>query len=109
MALQADLAGLRTWLGVKSTDADANLQQALDAAVAWVNSRVYPVDQDPATRHIDVTQAILILAARVYARRNSPEGVAGWGDLGVVNIATSDPDINRLLERHVDMSEVGLA
>jgi len=107
--LTADLAGLRAWLGVKGTENDPLLEQAIDVAVAWVNARVYAVDQDPSTRHLDVTQAMLQLASRLYARRSSPEGVAGWSDLGVVRILNSDPDINGLLEHHIDYGMAGLA
>ena len=54
-------------------------------------------------------EAIILLASRLYKRRQSPEGVAGWGDLGVVRILASDPDINRLLEHHLDMCKAGVA
>lgn len=45
----------------------------------------------------EVTQATLILAARLFKRRNSPEGVAGFGDLGVVRVTSQDADVARLL------------
>jgi hypothetical protein len=51
----------------------------------------------------------VLLASRLYKRRNSPEGVAGWGDLGVIRIVASDPDIARLLEHKLDMSRAGVA
>lgn len=100
-ALAADLEGLKTWLGVISTENDSRLQQALDAALAWVTPRVYPEDQDPATRHDDVTTAILMLASRLYSRRSSPEGASGWNELGVVR-TTTDSDILALLRFHFD-------
>jgi hypothetical protein len=89
---------------------DAHMLHCLDVAEAWVVDRVYAVpDADPATRHADVTEAILILAHRLFTRRNSPEGVAGWGDLGVIRVAPNDPDIRALLEAHIDHTKVGIA
>lgn len=88
---------------------DDDAQFCLDVAEAWVNDRVYPEDQDETTRHIDVTKAILILGHRLWNRRNSPEGVSGWGDLGVITIRPNDPDIRALLEQHIDHTKVGIA
>ena len=53
--------------------------------------------------------AIVLLASRLYKRRNSPEGVAGWSDLGVVRIMAQDPDIERLLEWKYDLLRAGIA
>lgn len=89
---------------------DVHAQFCLDVAEAWVVDRVYPTpDGDPATRHPEVTEAILILAHRLFTRRNSPEGVSGWGDLGVVRILATDPDIRALLELHLDYTKAGIA
>ena len=57
----------------------------------------------------EVQEAILLLAARLYKRRQSPEGVAGWGDLGVIRIVARDPDIELLLEHHLDYLKAGVA
>jgi hypothetical protein len=101
---------------VTSTTADAQLQWVLDVAEQWVNARVYVVDQDPATRGDEVAEAIMVQAARWYARRNTPEGVAGWNELGVVTMSATqatgsnvrlDPDVVALLERHEDYTRVG--
>jgi hypothetical protein len=101
--------------------ADEQLQWVLDVATAWVNERVYPVDQDPTTRHPQVSEAILLQASRWYARRNTPEGVAGWNELGVTTMGGAgqlgmgarvtglDPDVVTLLERHEDYTIVGFA
>lgn len=110
MSVPADLDQLRRRLGVKSTEQDALLSHCLDVASAWVEDRVY-ADPDGAYshRHPEVVEAILLLASRLYARRNSPEGVAGWSDLGVVRILSSDPDIAALLEQHIDYRRSGVA
>lgn len=108
MAQAADLDLLRQRLRPQA--GDAVLAHALDVATAWVEDRVYPTpDGRLGTRHPDVTEAILLLAHRLYKRQQSPEGVAGWGDLGVVRILASDPDIEALLALHRDYSRTGLA
>lgn len=45
----------------------------------------------------DVVQGALLLAARIYARKGSPQGLASYGDFGPAPITRLDPDIERLL------------
>ena len=105
-----DLAALKQRLGVSGTDADAQLQHELDVATAWVVDRVYPADElEPDEYPLEVGEAMLVAASRWYARRNTPEGVAGWNELGLVHVLASDPDLEALLERHHDMTRVGFA
>lgn len=105
MAVVADLASLKAMLGITGERDDALLQQGLDAAKAWVTPRVY----DTKWLADEVQEATLLLASRLYKRRLSPEGVAGWADLGVVRITAQDPDIDRLLEAAYDMTKAGVA
>lgn len=106
MAVVADLATLKMYLGMTQTRDDPVLQIDLDASIAYVQPRVVAdewLDDDCQT-------ATLMLAARLYARRRSPEGVAGFGTDGLtVRVLATDPDIYRLLEHHLDMSQAGLA
>lgn len=44
-----------------------------------------------------VAQACLIQAARLYKRKDSPEGVAGSAEWGVVRVSRVDPDVQALL------------
>ena len=44
-----------------------------------------------------VVQATLIQATRLYRRKDSPEGVAGGGEWGVVRLSRVDPDVGALL------------
>ena len=105
-----ELADLRRRLNVRGAEPDEQLQWVLDVATAWVDDRVYAEpDQVPGERHPEVVEAILLLASRLYARRNTPEGVAGWPELGVVTVAENDPDLLSLLERHEDYTRVGFA
>lgn len=48
-----------------------------------------------------VTEAVLLLASRLYARRSSPTGVAGFGDYGVVRVSSTDVDATGLLSGYV--------
>lgn len=45
-----------------------------------------------------ISQAALILATRLFRRKGSPEGVAGFGDMGVVRLTRTDPDVAALLQ-----------
>lgn len=103
--MKADLDALRASLGTVSNVSNTLLTRSLTASTAWVRDRVYPqcFDDD------ETQEAILLLASRLYKRKNSPEGVAGWGDLGVIRIISTDPDITRLLEHKIDMTDAGVA
>jgi len=46
---------------------------------------------------IQITQACVILAARYFKRLDSPLGVLGVSDLGVVRVGRVDPDIAQLI------------
>jgi hypothetical protein len=102
MAVKADLDALRAMIGAKSTEGDKVLAQCLEAAGDWVYDRVRP----DTVRRSEVVQAVLLLAARLYKRRLSPEGVAGWEDMGAVRVVARDPDIDRLIEQHVGAGKV---
>lgn len=102
MAVLADLDGLRRYVGAATTTDDVLLSERLDSARRHIEGRIYAasVGSD------DVEEAILLLASRLYKRRQSPEGTSGFGGEGVVvRILASDPDIRSLLERHADLSD----
>jgi len=44
-----------------------------------------------------IKQACLILSARLFERRNSPLGIAGFSDVGAVFVSKFDSDIDKLL------------
>lgn len=109
MAQSSDLDLLRQRMGLAGKPTAA-LAHDLDVATAWCEDRCYPVpDGTVGTRHPEVTEGILILAQRLHARRSTPEGVAGWGDLGVIRILADDPDLRRMLELHLDTTRAGIA
>ena len=96
---------LRASIGTVTNLNATVLERALAAATSWVRERVMECTYDDA----EVQEAIVLLASRLYKRRQSPEGVAGWGDLGVIRILAHDPDIEALLEQKWDMSQAGVA
>ena len=102
----ADLATFKRFIGSRNDQDDALLQSLLDVAVEHVYHRVMP----ERVAENDVQQAIILLASRLYKRRQSPEGVAGFGgEGGVVRILAGDPDVNELLERHLNYRIAGIA
>jgi len=46
---------------------------------------------------IAIKQATVLLASRIFKRNDSPGGVMGFGDIGVVRVSKFDPDIERLI------------
>ncbi|KAA1380518.1 hypothetical protein [Aeromicrobium fastidiosum] len=101
-------AGVRKQLHIATDDTldDA----ALEAAINGVNDTVIdfpfvhdfvksidPAASDNVWRPRIVTGANL-LAARVFARRNSPEGVAMMGTDGAVYVQRNDPDVAMMLQ-----------
>jgi len=78
---------------------DDVLQDCVTAADSIVTRYVGEAPGDDAVPSTaDAHQAATMLAARLYRRRNSPEGIAGITPEGVaVGIVRSDADIARLL------------
>jgi len=50
-----------------------------------------------------ITQATVILASRIYKRNDSPLGVAGFSDLGVIRVGSIDPDVEALIHPYKKM------
>jgi hypothetical protein len=46
----------------------------------------------------EIVQATMILAARLYRRKDSPEGVTGSAEWGVVRLSRTDPDVYALIK-----------
>lgn len=45
----------------------------------------------------EITQAAVLLAARLYKRQDSPDGVAGSADWGIIRVSRLDPDVEDLI------------
>lgn len=93
MAITTD--ELRDWSHITATDPEtsAMLDEVVTATNALVLRRCRPgADAEP-----EVHTAALMQAARFYKRRGSPEGVAGFAELGAVRVSSFDGDIEGLL------------
>lgn len=49
----------------------------------------------------DIVQACLIQASRLFKRKDSPEGVMGSAEWGVVRLSRRDPDVWALIEPYI--------
>jgi hypothetical protein len=54
-----------------------------------------------------IKQAALLLSIRIFKRLDSPLAVAGFGDMGVVRVGRTDPDVMAMLSPFVRMRNVG--
>ena len=98
----ANIDTLRARVGSTTTKDDSILQDCLSTSTSWAEDRAMP-DQVASN---EVQEAILLMASRLYKRRQSPEGVAGWDDLGVVRIVANDPDIRDLMSQKINAAHV---
>ncbi|WP_290055659.1 hypothetical protein [Amycolatopsis solani] len=90
-------------IAAEDTTDDAALTRRLDAVVEFVE-RVRPrfnYTADPASTlpapSADLVLGSLMLAARLYTRRRSPDGMVMMAELGAGRVPAFDPDIERLL------------
>lgn len=99
----ATLDAVRRHLRMTTNADDDLIQDAVDAANMFVwrlPARNYPYAAPTAEDMwaADQTQGAVMLAARLYRRRNSPAGVESFSDLGgAVYVQRNDPDIALLL------------
>lgn len=110
MAEWPDVVDLATQLNVPGDGPAADLvARSLRSGTAFVQSRCImpdPLDADGEPTEIpdDLFEAILLQAAKFYARRNSPEGVSGANDFGIVRVGRIDPDAEALMAPYLDWS-----
>jgi hypothetical protein len=94
---------LKQFMGITTTD--TNLDQVVDWAVAATNvfilERCSPYLNDSDPWDASVEYIAKLQGARLVKRRASPEGVAGFGDLGMVRVSGLDPDIESMLTPHL--------
>lgn len=103
MTAWPELADVKGLLRLRTADQleDPIIGSALAAAIDYVDGRTGHRFTDPATGAVDVSakafEATLLLAARLYRRRDSLDGTIGWGDMGVVRVGRVDPDVEALI------------
>ena len=97
----------QTWIssstGAVVSDTDPLLPAVLAAVEAHLSAHYVRPDEAEAG---DWDLATMMLTARWWARRQSPSGVAGVNDFGVVRVSRVDPDIASLLTAFRDHSDV---
>lgn len=104
-----DTGDVRAWLRIPATEhADDDLVSACSAAVEPQVERArpdqYTTDPDDPdagrtyTPDAEVYQAAVMLAGRLYRRRNSPGGVETFAD-SIAYVSRWDPDIQRALHQ----------
>jgi hypothetical protein len=52
---------------------------------------------------VAIEQAAVLLSARIFKRNDSPGGVMGFSDIGVIRVSRIDPDIDRLIQPYKKM------
>jgi hypothetical protein len=85
---------------------DGVVESARLAAIDYCIGRIDPSmwsGADPGTAPVPdaVHEAALILSSRFYRRRDSLDGTIGWGEMGVVRVGLSDPDVIALLGQYL--------
>ena len=95
-----DKAKVRASVGAEKVPDDV-FTEKWEAAEGYVADRVtYPTTNDAGEEippPAALVEAVVLLTARFIARRNSPDGFVGLGDLGVAQVPVSDRDVNRLI------------
>lgn len=99
---------LAAWMEITSPSEakTAKLGEAIDAAVEAITDRCVAF-VPPTTIPQVVRYAMLVQGSRNFNRSNSPEGVAGFGDLGIVRVLAVDPDVEASVGRHLKLDGFG--
>lgn len=94
-------------------DLQAQLDEVFNAALDEIESRVDNAlviaqgagDLTDANNYPQrVRTAVLMEGARLNKRPSSPEGVTGFGELGVMRVTPTDPDVERMIARFLKTS-----
>jgi hypothetical protein len=100
-----ELTDLASWLRLPTGSPDEPVAQAcLNASITWCDSKTgyqwpHAALESTWTTPLPepVFQACVMLASRLYRRRDSVDGTLGFGDLGVIRIGRFDSDIEAQL------------
>ena len=107
MAVRPTVDDLAVRVGGLTPDPDSEayglLVDAFDAAIALIESRLRDdaIPDDTNAYPAEVRAAVLILAKRFYRRKDTPEGIGGFGDLGPYRILPTDGDVEVLINRRL--------
>lgn len=99
----AGLAAVKAALRIESGDVrdDDQLTAVVDAVNAAVRRwpvAAYAAQPDPPAWPDDTVRGAVMLAVRLWRRKDSPAGVESFSQLGPAYVMRSDPDIAMLLQ-----------
>lgn len=112
MSVTVTPAEVAAWANIENIDDSARsalMQNVIDAAVGIIDAISLEWPDDPATEHPGRTAAtelaVKMQSARWWARRDSPQGVAGFGVDYAVRVSRVDPDVEALIRPWVAGAE----
>lgn len=94
------------WLKISLADDDPRtevLEQCRLAAAEWVEAQrpdlvsTEVADAGEFTPTPRIVQGALLAVARLYARKDSPNGVVSFEELGAGSLLKNDPDVRRMI------------
>lgn len=88
-----DAATVRRYVGLEANDPDPDIEPAVAAANQFATGR----DNAPPADDPSFALGAKLLAARLYKRKFTPEGVGSFGGEIPLYVARSDPEIRMLL------------
>lgn len=99
---------VKTYLNLTDAADDPRVDQVVAAVNVFVRrtekARAYGLaDPAPDAWPADLVQGGLMLAARLYRRRNSPNGVEAFAVGGPVYVRRNDPDVAMMLDLDAPM------
>lgn len=104
MATRPVVADLAAWVNIPVPNDTTVLEESLDAALDLIESRInLPDGADGDAYPQSVRTGVLMQANRIYKRRTSPEGVAGFGADGSIRISGVDVDVEQLISRFLKL------
>lgn len=94
----ATLPGVKAFLRITDDTDDVDLEAVVAAVNALVRSwRCASSAVGQAAFPANVVRGAEMMAGRLFRRRESPAGVAAFGDMGAVYVMRNDPDVAMLL------------
>lgn len=92
-----NVAAIKAWLKIDRPDDDGILATIAVAVTSLIEDLPDVRRTDTGAWADSTHTAALMLAARLYRRRNSPAGVEAFANQGAVYVSRYDSDIARLL------------
>ena len=79
---------------------EAEMDEACVVAQAWITTRIRTkyADEDPPRP--EIVLATKYQAAKLFRRRQTPEGISQLGDFGPMRVMGTDPDVEALLRAY---------